>query len=230
MDAARICAADMRSHESLSLSDLDRGFVLDPSSSMLAAAVEPSSSRLNPTVGVVVEYSGSSPTIVTPLAKSPSVLLSPSLVSNQSTPLHNLGAESLGLLSAVGSKSSTPQACFHFKRPVLASSLNLSCIDLTSTHPSWEVSLIKPTDGSKLGPETSVLDSTWSPNYASAPPVCSLLGEISSLIGSCTPPFTTLSEGQRSWREALLLQSDEVSLITEAEKELQLHPSMNLGL
>lgn len=190
-----------RSSEGLSLSELDRGFYLDQNLSVSALSMETSAGTIRFPKGIVVEFSDTNASInnLESLPNSPSVL-SPSLVSQQSTPAPH--TFTLGLPFRVLGKSSTPTQEMLLKRPVLASSLNLSSMDLTTTHPSWEVSLIKPVlDSPKLALETTELELTWSPKNQSVAPT---VGEISSLMCSGTPPATTtLSDGHKSWRETL---------------------------
>lgn len=193
-----------KSSEGLSLSELDRGFYLDQSLSVSALSMETSVGTICFPKGIVVEFSDTNASIsnLESLPNSPSVL-SPSLVSQQSTPAPRTFTLELPL--RVQGKSSTPTQEVLLKKPVLASSLNLSSMDLTTTHPSWEVSLIKPvSDSPKLALESTEFEMTWSPKNQSVHPV---VAEISSLMCSGTPPATTLSDGQKSWRETLPLSS-----------------------
>ncbi|XP_041944708.1 uncharacterized protein si:ch73-303b9.1 [Alosa sapidissima] len=191
-----------KNSEGLSLSELDRGFYLDQSLSVSALSMETSAATMRFPKGVVVEFSDNNASInnFESFPNSPNVL-SPSLVSQQSTPTPY--TYNLELPFRVQGKSSTPTQVF-LKKPVLASSLNLSSVDLTTTNPSWEVSLINPiSDSPKLALESTSLELTWSPKNQSGQPVA----EISSLTCSGTPPATALSDGQKSWRETLPLGS-----------------------
>ncbi|XP_062400390.1 uncharacterized protein si:ch73-303b9.1 [Sardina pilchardus] len=200
-----------KNSEGLSLSELDRGFYLDQSLSVSALSMETSAATRRFPKGIVVEFSDSNGSInnLESFPNSPGVL-SPSLVSQQSTPTPY--TYNLELPFRVQGKSSTPTQEMLLKKPVLASSLNLSSMDLTTTHPSWEVSLINPiSDSPKLALESTSLELTWSPRNQSGQPT---VAEISSFMCSGTPPATTLSDGQKSWRETLPLGS-----VLEEEQE-----------
>ncbi|TTB41838.1 hypothetical protein Baya_14518 [Bagarius yarrelli] len=139
-------------------------------------------------------------------------LLSPTL------PIHNADMNSL-----LEGKSSTPYERMSFQKPVLATSLNLSSIDLTTSHPSWEVSLIRPNmESPKLRLDSSKMEFTWSPSYQATPPT---LAEISSLICSGTPP-----EGQRSWWEFTFQDSNLRHAVLEMTDEQQKSLSRNLAM
>lgn len=112
---------------------------------------------------------------------------------------------STALGSPVQGKSSTPYERVQCQKPVLASSLDLSCVDLTATHPSWEVSFVKAVVESPK----SCLESTWSPINLSAPPEA-------SLVSSGRSPHPNVSEElQRSWREMVRQGSSQVPAIPD---------------
>ncbi|XP_050978949.1 uncharacterized protein si:ch73-303b9.1 isoform X2 [Labeo rohita] len=136
--------------------------------------------------------------------------LSLSAVSDDSFLRPNKG-NTLGtaLRSPVEGKSSTPYKRVKFQKPIQASSLDQSCVDLTTTHPSWEVSLVKAIVESPK----SCLESTWSPINLSAPP------EV-SMIWSGTSPHPNVSEElQRSWKEMVWQGSGQVPAIPNLREE-----------
>ncbi|XP_012694005.1 uncharacterized protein si:ch73-303b9.1 [Clupea harengus] len=190
-----------RNSEGLS-SEMDKGFYLDQSLSISALSMETSAGPIRFPKGIVVEFSDTNNSNLESLTTSPRVL-SPSLVSRQSTPVPH--TYTLKLPFTLLGKSSTPtESTLLLKKPILASSLDLSSMDLTTTQPSWEVSLIKPgSDSPKLALESSELEFIWSPRNQSGHPT---VAEISSLMCSGTPP-----DGHKSWKETLplgLVQED----------------------
>ncbi|XP_067243689.1 uncharacterized protein si:ch73-303b9.1 [Chanodichthys erythropterus] len=175
MDSGRDRPELTVSGEGPSMSDFDRGFCTDQSLSLSAVSVD---GFLRPSKGVVLEYSEPNPCL------NYSSLLSPLVALNKNV-LSPGNALSLALSSPVEGKSSTPYERIRLQKPVLASSLDLSCVDLTATHPSWEVSLVKAIVESPK----SCLESSWSPINPPAPPEVSLR--------------TSSEELQRSWRETV---------------------------
>ncbi|RXN39257.1 hypothetical protein ROHU_000357 [Labeo rohita] len=166
-----------RSYEGQSLFDFDRGFCTDRSLSLSAVSDD---SFLRPNKGIVLEYLDPNPAVA-PCLNYSTNLLSPLVVLNNIlSPGNTLGT---ALRSPVEGKSSTPYKRVKFQKPIQASSLDQSCVDLTTTHPSWEVSLVKAIVESPK----SCLESTWSPINLSAPP------EV-SMIWSGTSPHPNVSE------------------------------------
>lgn len=171
-----LCSVELTvSCEGPSMSDFDRGFCTDQSLSLSAVSVD---GFLRPSKGVVLEYSEPNPCLNYSSLFSPLVALNKNVLSPGN-------ALSSALSSPVEGKSSTPYERVRLQKPVLASSLDLSCVDLTATHPSWEVSLVKAVVESPK----SCLESTWSPIIPPAAPEASL--RMSS------------EELQRSWRETV---------------------------
>ncbi|KTG04138.1 hypothetical protein cypCar_00013523 [Cyprinus carpio] len=198
-----------RSYEGPSLSDFDRSFCTDRSLSLSAVSAD---GFLRPNKGIVLEYPEPGPAAAPCLNYSTS-LLSP-LVALSKNALSPGSALSTALSSPVQGKSSTPYERVRFQKPVLASSLDLSCVDLTTTHPSWEVSLVKAIVESPK----SCLESTWSPINQSA----------QSLMWSGTSPHTNVSEElQRSWKEMVRQGSNRSSAIPDLREE---QSSTNLAI
>ncbi|XP_016417489.1 uncharacterized protein LOC107747473 [Sinocyclocheilus rhinocerous] len=209
MDAGRDRPELTRSYEGPSLSDFDRGFCADQSLSLSAVSAD---GFLRPNKGIVLEYSEPNPAVAPCLNYSTS-LLSP-LVALNKNGLSPGSTLSTALSSPVQGKSSTPYERVVFQKPVLASSLDLSCVDLTTTHPSWEVSLVKAIVESPK----SCLESTWSPINLSA----------QSLMWSGTPPHPNVSEElQRSWKEMVWQGSNQASAIPDLREE---RSSSNLAI
>ncbi|XP_051967390.1 uncharacterized protein si:ch73-303b9.1, partial [Xyrauchen texanus] len=156
MDAGRDRPELTRSYEG---SDLDRGFCTDQSLSLSAVSVDFS---LRPSKGIVLEYLETNST-ATPCLNYSTSVLSPlvALSKNILSPGNTLAT---GLSSPVEGKSSTPYERVKFQKPNVAGSLDLSCVDLTTTQPLWEVSFVKPIVESPK----SCLESTWSPINPSA--------------------------------------------------------------
>ncbi|XP_067287094.1 uncharacterized protein si:ch73-303b9.1 [Pseudorasbora parva] len=194
-----------------SLSDFDRGFCTDQSLSLSAVSAD---GFLRQFKGVVLEYS--EPNLCLNYSTS---LLSPLMALNKNTlsPGNTLSTALSSPVQEVGNPTSTPYERVRVQKPILASSLDLSCVDLTSTHPSWEVSLVKAIVESPK----SCLESTWSPINPSAPP------EI-SLMGSGTSPHPNVSdELQRSWREMVWQGSGQAPVIPDLREE---QSSFNLAI
>ncbi|KTF91928.1 hypothetical protein cypCar_00033986, partial [Cyprinus carpio] len=118
------------------LSDFDRGFCADHSLSLSAVSAD---GFLRPNKGIVLEYPEPSCAVAPCLNYSTSI--SSPLVALNRNVLSPGSSLSTALGSPVQGKSSTPYERVQCQKPVLASSLDLSCVDLTATHPSWEVSL-----------------------------------------------------------------------------------------
>lgn len=209
-----------KNYECQYLSDLDRGFVTNYSLSALSIE----GADLKPPLDVVVEYSATSPALPASLNHSGvlSPLNAPSKGSRSPSSTLTTGHSSL-----LEGKSSTPYERVHFQKPILVSSLNLSCIDLTASHPSWEVSRISPSvESPKMNLESSKLGLIWSPSYPSVPPT---LAEISSLIWSGTPlGKSALEEYPRSCSEPTFQDSNlgQADLAEEQQKSL----SRNLAI
>ncbi|XP_052466421.1 uncharacterized protein LOC128022676 [Carassius gibelio] len=198
-----------RSYEGPSLSDFDQGFCTDRSLSLSAVSAD---GFLRPNKGVVLEYSepDSAPA---PCLNYSTSLLSP-LVVLQKPALSPGSSLSSALISPVQGQSSTPYERVVFQKPVLACSLDLSCVDLTTTHPSWEVSLVK----ALVESPKSCLESTWSPINLSA----------QSLMWSGMSPHPNDSEElQRSWKEMVRQRSSQSSAIPDLREELS---SPNLAI
>ncbi|XP_073681643.1 uncharacterized protein, partial [Garra rufa] len=209
MDAGRARPELTRSYEGPSLSDFDRGFCTDQSLSLSAVSAD---GFLRPNKGIVLEYSEPNPAVASCLNYSAN-LLSPLVALNKNV-LSPGNTLSTALSSPVEGKSSTPYERVKFQKPIQASSLDLSCVDLTTTHPSWEVSLVKAIVESPK----SCLESTWSPINLSAPP------EV-SLMWSGTSP--QLQELQRSWKEMVWQGSGQVPAISDLREE---QSSSNLAI
>lgn len=200
MDSGRERSELTRSGEGPSLTDFDRGFCTDQSLSLSAVSAD---GFLRPCKGIVLEYSEPNPCL-----NYSTSLLSPLVALNKNV-LSPGNTLSTALSSPVQGKSSTPYERVRVQKPVLASSLDLSSVDLTSTHPSWEVSLVKAIVESPK----SCLESTWSPINPSAPP------EI-SLMWSGTSPHPNVSEElQRSWREMVCQGSGQAPVIPDLREE-----------
>ncbi|XP_036387280.1 uncharacterized protein si:ch73-303b9.1 [Megalops cyprinoides] len=226
----RVCSEASLSwgNEGSSIQDLERGFFQDHSLSVSATSLELQEGY--PAVhishsGIVVEYTemGSST-----LASSshPASLLSTSLAFHTQSPPTQLHTPNPGLTVLVNSKSSTPCETKHLKEPTMARLLELSCVDLTTSQPAWEVSLIRHAADSSLCKLNSSLleDSTWSPKGQSA---FSSLAELSSLIWSGTPPQANVSSGHpRPWKETVLLGSSQTPSLIVSEEHWQRHTSI----
>ncbi|KAL0151215.1 hypothetical protein M9458_053406 [Cirrhinus mrigala] len=127
-----------------------------------------------PNKGIVLEYLEPNPAVA-PCLNYSTNLLSPLVVLNKNilSPGNTLGTV----------LSSPVEGKVKFQKPIQASSLDLSCVDLTTTHPSWEVSLVK-----------AIVESP-NPINLSAPPEA-------SMMWSGTSPHPNVSEElQRSWKE-----------------------------
>lgn len=193
-----------RSYEGTSLSDLEKGFYTDQSISLSMVS---SDGLLKPSKGVVLEYLDPNPTVLPRLNYSMNIL-SPLLAlrKNNLSPGNTINT---GLRSPVEGKSSTPYERVKFQKPMLADSLDLSSVDLTTTHPSWEVSFVKPI----MESPKSCLESTWSPINPAA-------SSEMSLIWSGTSPRPHVSEElQRSWKE--MVRPGHVPMISELRDEQQ---------
>ncbi|KAJ8361290.1 hypothetical protein SKAU_G00178150 [Synaphobranchus kaupii] len=201
--------AASRSGEGSPLLDLNTGFFLDPGSSVSAPSIDLHQSRQSVHMSrseIVVEYTEVYSSTLAPPCHSANGL-SPSLALQVQSPLtqERTPEPNMVLTVPMETRSSTPREGEHLKKHALASSLDLSCIDLTVSQPSWELSLIKhASDSPHCTQESSLLDEpTWSPKCQSAFPS---LAEISSLIWSGTPPQTSVStESHKPWRETVLL-------------------------
>ncbi|XP_077058779.1 uncharacterized protein LOC143711284 [Siphateles boraxobius] len=187
MDSGRDKPELTRSSEGPSMSDFDRGFCTDQSLSLSAVS---SDGFLRQSKGVVQEYSEPNPCL------------------NYSTSLYSPLVALKNILSPgnspVQGKSSTPYERVKVQKLILGSSLDLSCVDLTVTHPSWEVSLVKAIVESPK----SCLESTWSPINPSEPP------EISLWAG---PDVS--GDLQRSWREMVWQGSGQALAIPDLREE-----------
>lgn len=168
------------------MSDFDRGFCTDQSLSLSAVS---SDGFLRLSKGVVLEYSEPNPCLNYSTSLSPLVALK-NLLSPGNSPVQG--------------KSSTPYERVKLQKPILGSSLDLSCVDLTATHPSWEVSLVKAIVESPK----SCLESTWSPINPSVPP------EISMWAGP-----NVSGDLQRSWREVVWQGSGQAPAIPDLREE-----------
>ncbi|XP_017213745.2 uncharacterized protein si:ch73-303b9.1 [Danio rerio] len=182
MDAGRDRPELARSYEGPSWSDFDRGFCTDQSLSISTAS---SDGLLKPNKGIVLEYSEANPAVPPSLNFSTGLLSPLVALSKALSPGNVLNA---ALKSPVEGKSSTPYERMRFQKPVLGNSLDLSCVDLTASHPCWEVSLVKAIVESPK----SCLESTWSPINQSAAPEASNVwsGGVSEDL-------------QKSWREMI---------------------------
>ncbi|XP_056591512.1 uncharacterized protein si:ch73-303b9.1 [Triplophysa dalaica] len=198
-----------RSYEGTSLSDLDKGFYTDQSISL---SVVSSDGLLKPSKGVVLEYLDPNSTVLSRLNYSINILSPLVAVSkNILSPGNTLNTD---LSSPVEGKSSTPYERVKFQKPMSADSLDLSCVDLTTTHPSWEVSFVKPV----MESPKSCLESSWSPINPSAPPDV-------SMIWSGTSPHQHVSEElQRSWKE--MVKSGQVPTMSELRDEQQSYSNL----
>ncbi|KAI5093323.1 hypothetical protein C0J45_16461, partial [Silurus meridionalis] len=174
-----------KNYESFGLLELDQGFLTD--------CTLPTGGTLKAPKCIVVEFTEPNLTLSTSCKNSTSVL-SPSLQSKMSLLSPTISMHSAGMNSLLEGKSSTPYRRMTFQKPVPANTWDLSSIDLTTSHPSWEVSYIGPNmESPKVCLESTKLEFIWSPGYQPTPPT---LAEISSLICSGTP-----LEVQRSCRE-----------------------------
>ncbi|XP_055040452.2 uncharacterized protein [Misgurnus anguillicaudatus] len=196
-----------RSYEGTSLSDMDKGFCTDQSISSLS--VISTDVSLKPSKSIVLEYSEPNPTVLPRLNYAMSILSPLFAVSkNILSPGNTLNTRPN---SPVEDKSSTPYERVKFEKSIVVDSLDLSCVDLTTTHPSWEVSLVNP----MVESPKSCLESTWSPIDPSAPP------EI-PLMWSGTSPCPNVSEDlQHSWKEMVLLRSGRVPANLEFRDDQQ---------
>ncbi|KPP64079.1 hypothetical protein Z043_117616 [Scleropages formosus] len=164
--------------------DLNRGFLLlDQNSTVSSPSLDLRTGhrrKLVSSSGIVVEYAECNN------ASEGSWIHSPSLVSlslSQNETVHNI---------PIGSKFSTPCEGMNSKKAILASSPNLSCLDPSASRFFGEHSLIRHGPVSpRLSLESSLVDGlTWSPRYPCPP---QSLAEISSLLGSATPPNVNVS-------------------------------------
>ncbi len=201
-----------RSYEGPSLSEFDQGFCTDQSLSLSAVSAD---GFLRPNKSIVLEYPEPNPAVAACLNYSTS-LLSP-LVALNKNGLSPGSSLSTALGSPVEGKSSTPYERVRFQRPVLVSSLDLSCVDLTPTHPSWEVSFVKAIFESPK----SCLESTWSPINLSAAP------EGSVVSSGRSPHPNTFDELQRSWKEMVRQGSGLVPAVPDLREE---QSSSNLAI
>ncbi|XP_052425879.1 uncharacterized protein LOC127968613 [Carassius gibelio] len=207
MDAGRDRPELTRSYEGPSLSDFDRGFCTDQSLSLSAVSAD---GFLRPNKGIVLEYPEPISAVAPCLNYSTS--LSSPLVALHKHALSPGSSLSTALGSPVQGKSSTPYERVQFQKPILASSLDLSCVDLTTTHPSWEVSFVKAIAESPK----SCLESTWSPINPSAPP------EVSLVSSGRSPHPNGSEELQRSWREMVRQGSSQVPAIPDLQSSSNL--------
>ncbi|MCI4390351.1 hypothetical protein PGIGA_G00121660 [Pangasianodon gigas] len=215
-DCSRSEAA--KNYESICLSELDQGFLTDCSLSALSTE-----GTLKAPKSIVVEYTEPSSTLPASCNHSSSVLSPSNPQSKMSLLSPSITMRSAGMSSLLEGKSSTPYERMTFQKPVLASSLDLSSIDLTTSHPLWEVSLIKPNmESPKLCLDSSKVEFIWSPSYQATPPKPA---EVSSLIWSGTP-----LEGQRSWREFTFQDSNLRHAVLELTDEQQKSLSRNLAM
>ncbi|KAI4877670.1 hypothetical protein NFI96_004129 [Prochilodus magdalenae] len=225
MEEERGKADGAKNFEGLSsLLELDKAFLTDCSLSALSYEVN----HLKPPKGIVVEYSEGNPAPPASFNQSSGVL-SPLNVPRQNSLLSPSSTLTAGLANLIEGKSSTPYERVTFQKPILVSSLDLSCIDLTTSHPSWEVSLIRPfVESPKPCLDSSKLESTWSPSYQSVPQT---LAEISSLIWSGTPPSKSgTEEYQRSRRESACRDSNLRHAVLELAEEQQKSLAKNLAI
>ncbi|XP_066526382.1 uncharacterized protein si:ch73-303b9.1 [Hoplias malabaricus] len=216
-------ADDVKNYEAPSLSELDRGFLTDCNCSSLSAE----GIHLKPPKGIVLEYSETYPALPASFNRSYGVL-SPMNAPSKISLLSPGSTLTTGLSSLVEGQSSTPYERVTIQKPILVSSLDLSCVDLTTSHPPWEISLIKPSvESPKQSLNASKLESTWSPSYRSVP----TLAEISSLIWSGTPPgkFTT-EEHQKSSRNSTFQDSNLQHAVLELTEEQQKRLGKNLAI
>lgn len=207
-----------KNYESICLSELDQGFLTDCSLSALSTR-----GTLKPPKRIVVEYTEPHSPLPASGNHSSSVL-SPSNPSSKMSLLSpTITMRSAGMSNLLEGKSSTPYERITFKKPVLTNTLDLSSIDLTTSHPLWEVSHIKPSlESPKLCLDSSKVEFTWSPSYQATP---SMLADISSLIWSGTPP-----EGLRSCREITSQDSNLRHAVLELTDEQQKSLSRNLAM
>ncbi|XP_035376504.1 uncharacterized protein si:ch73-303b9.1 [Electrophorus electricus] len=203
-----------KTNEGPSMSELERGFFTDCNLSSLSVE-----GMLRSSKGIIVEYPDSNPTLPVWFNYSSSVL-SPSSAPSKNSLLSPGNTLNTGLNGLAEDRSSTPYERVTFQKPGLASSLDLSCIDLTTSHPLWEVSLIKPcTESPKPGLNPNKLEPAWSPSYQSAPRT---LAEISSLVWSGRSLGKSVTEDhQRSCLEATFQESNRRHAVLELADEQQ---------
>lgn len=202
--------------------ELDQGFLSDCCQSVLSVE-----GILKPPKRIVMEYAGLNPALQ-PSFNQSSTALSPLIIPPTAALLSpSINTSGTGITSLVEGKSSTPYEKITFQKPVLASSLDLSCIDLTTSHPLWDVSLIKPSvESPKLCMDSSKM-LLWSPSYQCEP----TLAEISSLNWSGTPPPPPLAAaGQRACREFNLQDSNLCRAALEQTDEQQRSLSRNMAM
>lgn len=207
-----------KNYESVCLSALDQGFLTDSSLSALSTEA-----TLKAPKSIVVEYAEPNSTLPPSCNHFSSVLSPCNPPSKMSFLSPNNIIHSIGISSLLEGKSSTPYDRMTFQKPILTNPLDVSSIDLTTSHPLWEVSLIKPNmDSPKLCLDSSKMELIWSPNYQATPPT---LAEISSLIWSGTPP-----DGLRFCREFTFQDSNLRHAVLELTDEQQKNLSRNLGV
>lgn len=207
-----------RTCESVCLSELDQGFLTDCSLSALSTG-----GTLKAPKAIVVEYTEPTSTLPASSNRSSGILSPSNPMSKMSVLSPSITMHSAAMSSLLESKSSTPYERIIFRKPVLANSLDLSSIDLTTSQPLWEVSQIKPNvESPKLCLESSKVEFIWSPSYQATP---SMLAEISSLICSGTPP-----EGLRSHREFTFQDSNLRHAVLELTDEQKKNLSRSLAM
>ncbi|TRY97770.1 hypothetical protein DNTS_008271 [Danionella cerebrum] len=173
-----------RSSELPSSSDLDRGILIDQSLSL--STLSSSDGLQKHGRGVILEYPDSNPVLLPPVSTTLG-LLSPLMALNKGmlSPGNSLWSpmeRNPAAFEQIGGKSSTPYEELRIQKPTL----DVSYIDLTATHPSWEISFVKEvTESPKYN-----LDSSWSPKPC---------------LETVWSPINPHSSGelQRTWREVV---------------------------
>ncbi|KAK3512331.1 hypothetical protein QTP70_005796 [Hemibagrus guttatus] len=128
-----------------------------------------------------------------------------------------------GMNSLLEGMSSTPYERMTFQKPILATLSDFSSIDLTTSHPLWEISLIRPNvESPKLCLDPSKVEFIMSPSNQATPQT---LAEISSLIWSGTP-----LEGQKSRREFTFQDSNLRHAVLELTDEQQKSLSQSVAM
>lgn len=207
-----------KSYESICLSELDQGFFTDGSLSAL-----PTEGTLKAPKSIVVEYTEPTSTLPASCKYSSSVLSPSNPQSKMSLLSPTVPMHAAGMNSLLEGMSSTPYERMTFQKPVLATSSDLSSIDLTISHPLWEISLIRPNmESPKLCLDPSKVEFVMSPSNQATPQT---LAEISSLIWSGTP-----SEGQRSCREFTFQDSNLRQAVQELTDEQQKSLSQSVAM